>query len=348
MAIVDQQGRLFGRLNLLDAAFVLVLFALIPLGYASWLVFRLPPAQLTGVEPATLMAEPTIRIVVHGVNLRPFMRVSLGSRQGMDFLYRDSSRAEALFANMEPGVYDVILYDFEKERARLPHAVTVTRTPTPPTQMTIIGSLANLKPDQAAQVKAGMRLEGFGEVVGVGKPQPQATRVFAGSNTLEVRDPAAQQVPVAVRMGCSLRSREGHPVCAVGEIDLRAGVLLMATTPFGLLPFQVDQMQSPTPSEPTRVTVRFQADPRMLAVIKKGDVSLVRAVNELASGATVINVSAPRPDVREASIVLLAQRESAGWAFDNQPLRVGSQFQLKTPGYELTGQILSVEPDKPE
>ena len=57
MAIVDQQGRLFGRLNLLDAAFVLLLFALIPLGYASWIVFRTPPAVLTSVEPATLMAE---------------------------------------------------------------------------------------------------------------------------------------------------------------------------------------------------------------------------------------------------------------------------------------------------
>ena len=70
MAIVDPQGRVFGRLNLLDAAFVLLLFALIPLGYASWIVFRSPPARLTSVEPGTLMAEPSIRLVVHGAPKR--------------------------------------------------------------------------------------------------------------------------------------------------------------------------------------------------------------------------------------------------------------------------------------
>src|SRR4029453_13225434 len=158
MGIVDQQGRLFGRLNLLDAAFVLLLFALIPLGYASWILFRTPPAVLTSVEPATLMAEPSIRIVIHGVNLRPFMRVSLGTRQGFDFLFRDSSRAEAVFVNMEPGVYDVILYDFEKGRRRLPKRVQITKTPVPAAHMVVVGALGNLKPDQVAQVKVGMTL----------------------------------------------------------------------------------------------------------------------------------------------------------------------------------------------
>lgn len=346
MAIVDQQGRLFGRLNLLDAAFVLLLFALIPLGYASWIVFRTPPAVLTSVEPATLMAEASIRIVVHGRNLRPFMRVSLGPRQGLDFLFRDSSLAEAVFTNMEPGVYDVILYDFEKERSRLPQAVTITKTPVPAAHMIVVGALGNLKPDQVAQVKVGMTLAGFGEVTAMGRPQPQATRVFAGPNTVEVRDPSAQQLPLSVRMGCNVRSREGHPVCAVGEIDLRPGILLMTTTQFGLLPFQVDQLLSSVPLESVRVTVRFQADPRTLAQMHTGDVTLVRAINELAAGATLLDVTTPRPDMREASLALQAQREQEGWVFNNQPLRAGGPFSLRTSTYELNGIIVSVEPDK--
>jgi hypothetical protein len=343
MPIVDQQGRLFGRLNLLDAALLLLLFGLIPLGYASWVVFRTPAPQLTSVEPNLLMAEPEVRIVVNGVNLRPFMRVSLNTRQGADFLFRDSSRAEVLFKNLTPGVYDVILYDFEKERFRMPNAVTVTQTPAPAAHVIVVGSLGNLKPDQAQQVKAGLGLTGFGEVTAVGKPLPQSTRVATGPGAIEVRDPSAVRLPVAVRMGCAVRSREGHPVCVVGEVDLRPGALLVLPTQFGLQPFQIDQMRSSAELEQVRATVRFQADPRMLSQMKKGDLDIARTTNELASGAAVLDVSAPRPDIREAVIGLQAQRDPAGWMSENQPLRVGSSFLLRTPGYELTGTVLAID-----
>ena len=95
-----------------------------------------------------------------------------------------------------------------------------------------------------------------------------------------------------------------------------------------------------------RVTVRFQADPRTLAQMHTGDVTLVRAINELAAGATLLDVTTPRPDMREASLALQAQREQEGWVFNNQPLRAGGPFSLRTSTYELNGIIVSVEPDK--
>ena len=346
MPIVDQQGRLFGRLNLLDAAVVLFLFALIPLGYASWIVFRTPAPVLTGVEPAVVLAEPEVRITVSGVNLRPFMRVSLGPQQGWDFLFRDSSRAEVLFKNLVPGVYDLILYDFEKERFRLPNAVTVTKTPAPAAHMVVVGSLGNLKPDQAAQLRPGMALEGFGEIAAVGKPLPQATRVFSGPNTLEVRDPSTVRAPLAIRMGCAVRSREGHPVCAVGEVDLKPGALLVLPTQFGLLPFQIDQMRSSAAVEAVRATVRFVGDPRVLSQIRKGDLDLARTGNELSAGAAVLDVATPRPEGREVTLEVQAQRENSGWQYDSQSLRAGGPVMLKTPSYEVSGVVLSIEPVK--
>ena len=346
MPIVDRQGRLFGRLNLLDAVVVLFLFALIPLGYASWLVFRTPPPALTSVEPAVIMADPEFRIVVHGVNLRPFMRVSLSSKQGFDFLFRDSTRAEVLFKDVVPGVYDVVLYDFEKERSRLPNAVTVTKTPAPPAQMVVIGSLGNLTAEQASQLKPGMTLEGFGEIAAVGKPLAQATRVASGSTTLEVRDSSTVRTPLAVRMGCMVRSREGHAICAIGEVDLKPGALLVLPTQFGLRPFQIDQMRSPTPLEPVRATIRFTGEPRVLAQMKKGDSDLGRTGNELSAGIIVVDVGTPRPDGREATLEIQAQREASGWQYDNQSLRAGASFMLKTPSYEAAGVVLSIEPPR--
>jgi hypothetical protein len=344
MPIVDSQGRVFGRLNLLDATVVLFVFALIPLGYASWILFRAPAARLISVEPTTVIAEPAVRIVLRGEHLRPYMRASLGSRQGWDFLFRDSSRAEVLFRDVEPGVYDVILYDYEKERSRLPNAVTITKAPVPAAQMAVIGWLGNLKADQASQVKPGMTLEGFGAITAVGRPAPQSTQVFSGAGSVEVRDPSAVRVPVSVAMGCTVRSREGTPVCTMGEIDLKPGILLNTTTPLGLLPFQVDLVRSSAPVESVRVTVRFGGEAQILSQIRSGDLDLAKATNEIAPGATVADVAAPRGNTREATLLVQAQRDQAGWVYENRPLRAGAALTLRTRSYEVSGLILTIDP----
>src|SRR3954465_12181904 len=82
MSIIDERGRLFGRLNVVDAAVVLLLIAIVPVGYGAYLLFRAPVPRLTDLAPNTFAQGPNLQTAVHGENLRPYMRVSFGDKQG--------------------------------------------------------------------------------------------------------------------------------------------------------------------------------------------------------------------------------------------------------------------------
>src|SRR5436190_1726550 len=107
MPLLDDRGRLFGRFNLIDAAIVLFLVALIPLGYVSWLLFRTPMAKLTSVEPAVLVAHKDRQLIdIHGKNLRPFLHVSLNGT-GADYLNNGTPElAHAILPPLPAGTYD--------------------------------------------------------------------------------------------------------------------------------------------------------------------------------------------------------------------------------------------------
>ncbi|MGH9386158.1 MAG: DUF4330 family protein [Vicinamibacterales bacterium] len=346
MAMVDTQGRLFGRLNLLDAIVVVAILGLLPIGYGSYLLFRTPAPRITAVEPTTLTAAPIVRLALRGENFRPYMRISLGSYQAFSFLFAGTDEAEVELRNVPSGVYDVVLYDYERERARLPKAVTVAPSPIPAASAVAVGAIGNVAADQVPQFKPGLVLGSIGEIVAVGKPRSQATRVFAGSRMVEIQDPKALRLPVAIRVGCYIREREGRPECSIGEAAAQPGVLIMVATPVGALPFQIDQVRGSQPLESVRVVVRFSGAPELVSQVRKGDIDSATAANELAAGARVVDVATRAPAVRDATLELQAQRDLAsGWVHVVEPLRIGGALVLRTPLYELTGTITALAPD---
>src|SRR6266545_4571817 len=125
MPLIDDDGRLFGRVNLFDALAALVVLAMIPLAYGAYLLFRSPPARLTTVEPKTMTQGPNLRLQIFGENLRPFMRISLNDVQARTFLIASTKGAEVDLPDLGPGTYDVVLYDYAQELNRLPKAVTI-------------------------------------------------------------------------------------------------------------------------------------------------------------------------------------------------------------------------------
>src|SRR3954466_10732962 len=86
MSIVDERGRLGGKVNLIDAVVAFLILVLIPVAFGSYLLFRTPAATLTAVVPPMLYQGANLRVEVNGQNLRPFMRVRIGSLQGRTFM----------------------------------------------------------------------------------------------------------------------------------------------------------------------------------------------------------------------------------------------------------------------
>ena len=134
MSLVDDRGRVGGRINLIDAIVVVLVVVLVPVAYGAYLLFRTPAPKLLTVEPAKQYQGPNLRVTVNGENLRPFMRVSFGGVQGRTFLIGSTKYAQVDLPDLGPGTYDVELYDFMQEVDRLPKALTIL--PMAPTTST--------------------------------------------------------------------------------------------------------------------------------------------------------------------------------------------------------------------
>ena len=344
MAIVDERGRLFGRLNLFDAIVLVLILWLIPIAYGSYRLFRTPPPELTAVEPATIVSSPDMKIRVRGRNFVPYLRVSVGLSQGKTFKFNDTTDAEVDLLEIAPGVYDVILYDNSQERDRIPNGLTVTASPLPETKLTAVGTFGNLTAAQAQEIKPGTRVGGFGVVTRVGKPRPQTQRVFVRPDMVEISVNEAQMVPAELALTCYVRSQQGQPECVGAGASVQPLSMFFFDMPFGKVPFQMEQVRSAQPLVPVKVTVRFTADPRVLSGMQPGDRDKGNVGNELAATATIDSLGAGGGSSRDVRLTVQAQQGADGWLYANNPLRLGSPFTLQNERYEVHGVIVGMDP----
>jgi hypothetical protein len=125
MAVIDREGRLFGRINLIDAMVGVAIAGLVPLGFGAYLLFRTPRPSIASVEPARIDPDRPVTLRVSGSDLRPYLRARLGTIDASAFLIESPSAADVKFPALVPGRYDFILLDEGRELARKPGAVTV-------------------------------------------------------------------------------------------------------------------------------------------------------------------------------------------------------------------------------
>lgn len=134
MRVIDERGRLFGKVNVIDLAAAIVVIVLIPIAYGAYLVFRPPVPKILAVAPTSQPPAAEMRVRITGENFRPYLRAVVGPRNGV-FLAESARQAEIRFVDVPPGTYDVALYDDVKEVARLNGAITIQAPPAPPRQM---------------------------------------------------------------------------------------------------------------------------------------------------------------------------------------------------------------------
>lgn len=138
--VVDSEGRVFGRINLVDALVVAFVLGLVPLSYAAYRVFRIPPPIIRTVEPAVLAPDSDRRIRLTGERFIPYLRaffwktgepLSVVGRFPSDtqgrFLVESPMSVEIKVPpELVPGTYDIYLFDETKEVAHRAAAFTIT------------------------------------------------------------------------------------------------------------------------------------------------------------------------------------------------------------------------------
>ena len=143
MPLVDDRGRLFGRINVIDATIVVFLLVLMPIVYTASRLFRVQKPEIESVEPKTQPVGRDRRIKVTGRNLRPLMK-ALVSPTGRPFaligqpfdgetgniVFETPSIIEVkLPPDLVPGSYDLHLFDTTQELVRLTNAFSLTAPP---------------------------------------------------------------------------------------------------------------------------------------------------------------------------------------------------------------------------
>ncbi len=146
MALIDERGRVFGRVNLIDATLAAFIVVLIPIGVLTARLFRERQPRIDAVVPASQPVGATRRIRLKGADFRPYLRLFV-SRAGEPFVLQDRTvdHSEARFLvespgevevqlpPLGPGTYDVHVLD--ETREILSHASAFTLTP--PSVMTL-------------------------------------------------------------------------------------------------------------------------------------------------------------------------------------------------------------------
>ena len=85
MPLIDDDGRLLGRVNLFDAAIAAFVLMLIPIAYGTFLLFRTPAPRISSVVRVPITQEErrvaggnrlTAKLKVHGSGMRPMLQAS--------------------------------------------------------------------------------------------------------------------------------------------------------------------------------------------------------------------------------------------------------------------------------
>jgi len=255
VTLLDERGRVAGRLNVVDVAAAIVLLGLIPFAIGLYLVFRPPTPTLVNIVPKTLVQGPNQRLEIDGTNFRPFMRVSFNTIPANSFLLGSTKYAIVDVPDLKPGVYDVVLYDYMQEIARLPKALTVSPTSTD-VELEVTGTLKSPPEGSTLQLKVGDKFPPaaphIAEVVAVGPHVPGELGVRVGEGTVVV--PLRQQdLSATLRIRCSsIRIVDGAPRCMFQGPDqpvaIAPGVLLTLPTSGGPVFFQIATAHAPKPA----------------------------------------------------------------------------------------------------
>jgi len=256
VTLLDDRGRVGGRFNVVDAAAAIVLIVLIPIGYGAYLLFRTPTPTLVSIVPATLLEGSRQRVEIDGANLRPFMRVTFDTTPAKSFLLGSTKYALVDLPDLKPGAYDVVLYDYMQEVARLPKAITIAPIATD-VELEVVGAFKSPS-DALANLKVGDRFPpgatAIAEVVAVGAPTSGDLRLRVGDETLRVAS-SQRERPATLRVKCyAVRAEDGTARCVVPTADERVAVapdaLLTLSTPQGPVLFQIASARAPNADAP--------------------------------------------------------------------------------------------------
>ena len=336
MSMIDDKGRLFGRFNLVDAAAIGFLIVLLPIGYATYLLFRPSRPVIDSVERFEVSTEElrvaggavlTAKLKVRGSGLNPLLRARIGGVEAMGFVFETPNSADVLVGLVPPGRHDLVLYDGVQEVARARDAVEITNLSSP--RVRAYGWLNRLSPAAAAALKPGAASDpqpaGAYEIVALGPIRPARARIGSGDTAADLPMASFVERAAEILVRCDWPSIEA---CSVRGQPLTRDLPILVSLADGLS-FQI--MEVAPSSEASRATVRVQLDAAL--PVKVGD-------RDQLVGSRAAEVTAVAGNT--VTLRLGADESRDGWRYRGRLLAPGSPFTLRTEHYAAGGRVISL------
>jgi hypothetical protein len=305
--LIDERGRLLGKVNLIDAIVGVFVLLLVPLAYGAFVLFRVPAPTIAAIEPTTVTQGQATTLKITGRDLRPFLRARVGATESLGFFVESPTRAEIKLPALTAGAYDLALYDQAQELLRVPDAVRVVSVGpvgpsgprTPRTEVQVVGTFVGLAEDEAPLIRAGLKLgtpaRPVAEVLAVGEAQSSHQRIRVGSETILTPVTSGElQKAALLRLTCLMVDDE----CRVGERPVARNVTVTLPLPVHLEheradgerlqqvrffvedvhpaniavtfpPRRVERVEAATPVATVRA--RFTVRPEVMSLVEVGD-----------------------------------------------------------------------------
>jgi hypothetical protein len=378
VALIDADGRVFGRVNLIDALVGVFVVLLVPVAYATYLLFRPPTPRITSVEFAQLTfiedraAQGSLlsgKLKVRGTGFRPVLRATIGGANTIAFIFEDPTSADVLFGDVPPGKHDLVLFDGVQEVARAPGAVTIPeKSASGRTSVALVGTFVDLDEATAAGLQPGAKFppgEPEAEILALG-PVAEAGLPINGRADVAVEGRRQRSALVSVR--CEIAANQPRE-CKGAGIAVGPGVtyLMPGTSNLRLLIDAIVPASAPTSA---RLRVRLFGVPDAISLVRPGDVDLPHlAIDQ--RGAVVRTIGARREGTGELTVLLSQEaagvlasaarqetiasldvtltagldRARQGWRYRGDVVRVGGPMTLTTETYTLRGLVIGLDTD---
>jgi hypothetical protein len=352
--LVDADGRILGRVNLVDALCVLFLLGLVPAAYVTWLLFRPAMPRIDSVErSAVTVAEQRIaaglpirmKVKVRGEHLAPLLRAQIDNVPAIGFTFETPQSADVIIGENVPfGTHDLIIYDGVQEVARARGAITIVPPPTAPVHA--IGSLVQLDESTARNLYAGQRFAAGGttaaEIVALGDTAPDRSVVKDFTGQVEPQVSGSWRRDAIIALHCEPDPDEA--ICRIGRsaIGASADALIDVPAASPSLRMRVAGIVPQTP--PARATLRLLVAAGAGVSISAGDRD-VRWPSIDPRGAVVAAVRRLPGDAVEIEARVGVDRAHSGWRYHGQPIEPGGKFILVTDRYAVTAEIGSLAID---
>jgi hypothetical protein len=377
-ALIDADGRVFGRINLIDALVAVFVVLLVPVAYATYLLFRTPAPRITSVEPAQLTyiedraAQGSLlsgKLKVRGTGFRPVLRATIGTTNAIGFIFEDPTSADVLFGDVPPGKHDLVLFDAVQEVARAVGAVTIPeKSASGRTSVALVGTFVDLDESTAASLKVGAKFpsgEPQAEILALG---PVVEAGLTINNRVDVAVPGRRQRAALVAVRCEILAPQPRE-CKAGGITVVPGLtyLVPGTSALWLL---IDAVVPASPPTSTRLRVRLFGVPDAISLVRLGDAdqphlgidqraAVVRAIGARRDGvgeltmllsqetAPVLASAARQEPVASLDVTLTAglDRGRQGWRYRGDTIRVGGPMTFTAETYTLRGVVIGMEMD---